>query len=308
MIFPIGDTPNPRSFVAWVNLSLIALIIAIYVLATLPLSFMAPDLGDPAVQEWLRQLTLRNPMVDPQALVGVVTQWDLVVHRLGFRSGAPSAVSLFASMFMHSGFAHVAGNMLFLWIYGDNIEHRLGRLGYLAFWLGSGVAATLGYSLLAGATDVPMIGASGAISGVLGAYFLLFPRNKVRLLIALFPIYVNVVLVPARLVLGAYLLLDNLIPVLLGTQNGVAYGAHIGGFLAGLVGAAWVRRRELPGPAPVQPAPRASAHLNAAVAMLERGQVASAYHHLHQALASGPDAETEARVRELLGRINLRRR
>ena len=86
---------------------------------------------------------------------------------------------------------------------------------------------------------MPMVGASGAISGVLGLYFLLFPRNKVKVFVALFPFFMNVVLLPARLVLGIYILFDNLLPFLVGAQSGVAYGAHIGGFVAGLA-LAWV--------------------------------------------------------------------
>jgi membrane associated rhomboid family serine protease len=308
MIFPIGDTPNPQRFTAWVNLGLIALNVLIYLVLTLPLSLQGADPADPVTQQLLQLLAARYPELSPAVLLQNIDRWDVFVQSHGFIAARPSWSALFGSMFLHSGFAHLAGNMLFLWIYGDNIEHRLGRLGYLAFWLGCGVAATAGQVVLNGFGTVPMIGASGAISGVLGAYFLLFPRNRVRLLVALFPIYVNVLLVPARLVLGAYLVLDNLLPVLFGSQTGVAYGAHIGGFLAGLAGAAIVRRRELPAPVPVETVSRARAHLNAATALLERGQVASAYHHLHMALGSEPDPETERRVRELLARIVLRRR
>ena len=140
---------------------------------------------------------------------------------------------------------HLAGNMLFLWIYGDNVEHRLGSVGYLVAYLGTGIAATLTYAMFAAGGDVPMVGASGAISGVLGFYFLWFPRNKVRLLVVLFPFYFDVWRVNARIVLGFYLLIENLLPFWLTSGEGgggVAYGAHIGGFVAG-VGAAWVLAR-----------------------------------------------------------------
>ncbi len=126
--------------------------------------------------------------------------------------------------------------MLFLWIFGDNVEHRRGKLGYLLTYQGTGMAATLFFSLFAPDSRVPMLGASGAISGILGCYFWWFPANQVRVFIFLFPFFMDVVQVPARFVLGIYLLVDNLLPFLLkvGAATGVAHGAHIGGFLAGL--------------------------------------------------------------------------
>jgi hypothetical protein len=139
-------------------------------------------------------------------------------------------------MFLHASWLHLGGNMLFLWIFGDNVEHRLGRIGYLLAYLGCGVAATLFFALFAQGSKVPMLGASGAISGVLGFYFLWFPRNRVKVFVFLFPFIMNTFLVPARLVLGFFLLIDNLLPFLIsgGASTGVAHGAHIGGFVAGL--------------------------------------------------------------------------
>jgi membrane associated rhomboid family serine protease len=165
-------------------------------------------------------------------------------------------------MFLHGGFAHLFGNMLFLWIYGDNVEHRLGSASYLFWYLLTGASATLFHSLFDSGSRVPLVGASGAISGVLGFYFLWFPRNSVRVWVFLFPFFMNMVLLPARLVLGFYLVLDNVLPFLItrGTQGaGVAYGAHIGGFLAGLA-AAWFkdRRQVTERPPEYQDLPRAS--------------------------------------------------
>jgi hypothetical protein len=136
--------------------------------------------------------------------------------------------------------------MLFLWIYGDNVEHRLGGLRYLLWYLGTGVAATLFHTVRAWNSDIPLVGASGAISGILGFYFIWFPRNRVRLLWLLPPFLMQTFEVPARLVLGMYLVLENLLPYLVSSSDsGVAHGAHIGGFLAGLA-AAWVMdRREI---------------------------------------------------------------
>jgi len=139
------------------------------------------------------------------------------------------------------------GNMLFLWIYGDNVEHRLRPLPYLLAYLGTGVCATLFHTVFDASSPLPVIGASGAISGVLGFYFLWFPRNTVRLFVFLFPFIMNVVTVPARFLLGLYLLVDNLLPFLLsrGEGGGVAYGAHIGGFVAGLATAWLLNQRSL---------------------------------------------------------------
>jgi hypothetical protein len=137
--------------------------------------------------------------------------------------------------------------MLFLGIYADNVEHRQGRLAFLFWYLATGAAATLFHALFDRSSPIPLVGASGAISGVLGFYFLWFPHNRVRLWVFLFPFFMDVFLVPARLVLGMYLLLDNLLPFLIvsGGAGGVAYGAHLGGFIAGGL-AAWVMgRREL---------------------------------------------------------------
>jgi tetratricopeptide (TPR) repeat protein len=114
------------------------------------------------------------------------------------------------------------------------VEHRLGRIGYLAAYVGTGVAAAAGDGLLRWGSDVPSVGASGAISGVLGFYFLWFPRNRVRVWVFLFPLFADIIELPARLVLGIYLVVENLLPLLVqGGAGGVSYGAHIGGFAAG---------------------------------------------------------------------------
>jgi len=146
---------------------------------------------------------------------------------------------------------HLLGNMLFLWIYGDNVEHRLGRAGYLLSYLATGIAATLGHWALNPGSPFPSVGASGAISGLLGFYFVFFPRNRVRILLPFFPFFFQVIEVPARLVLGFYLVIDNLLPLVVtgGAGTGVAYGAHIGGFAAGLA-AAWLLERRQPSAQP----------------------------------------------------------
>ena len=185
-----------------------------------------------------------------------LSAYDLVVFSYGFRPAAPDVIALLTSLFLHGGFMHLAGNMLFLWIYGDNVEHRLGPARYLVAYLGTGILATLSHAVLDFGSVIPMVGASGAISGVLGFYFIWFPRNRVRLWIMLFPFFMHVVYAPARLVLGMYLVIDNLLPFLAtrgAGGGGVAYGAHIGGFIAGLAYARWSQ-----GPRGAAPAPRTS--------------------------------------------------
>jgi membrane associated rhomboid family serine protease len=172
-----------------------------------------------------------------------MSAYDLVVFRWGFRAGDPSLVTLFTSMFLHAGFMHLAGNMLYLWVYGNNVEHRLGALSYVLWYLATGVAATLFQTLFNPGSPIPLVGASGAISGVLGFYLVWFPHHTVRLFLFLFPFYVGTVRLSATLVLVLYLILDNLLPFLIAPQGaGVAHGAHIGGFLAGMA-VAWLMRR-----------------------------------------------------------------
>jgi membrane associated rhomboid family serine protease/sRNA-binding protein len=140
---------------------------------------------------------------------------------------------LFGSMFLHAGWVHLLGNMLFLYIFGDNVEAHLGRPLYALVYLMTGALGTLCYALLRQHADVHVIGASGAIAGILGCYFVWFPHNRVRVF-AFFLLFMDVIRVPARIVLGAFLLFDNLLPLLTGdASSNVAYGAHLGGFIAG---------------------------------------------------------------------------
>ena len=283
MFLPLGDEPNPRG-VPWVTYGLIAVNTAVYLFISLPMSLVRPDANDPLLAEYVRVLleTLPQQQLAASEVVQRLTAYDVFVFENGFRPSSPAPTALFTSMFLHAGFAHLAGNMLFLWIYGDNVEHRLGPVPYLAAYLVTGAGATLFHTAFDLGSALPLVGASGAISGVLGFYFVWFPHNRVRLWVFLFPFFMNVVTLPARIVLGFYLVFSNLLPFLI-TQGmpggGVAYGAHIGGFVGGLGWAWWSGRREVSArpaeyrgrPASAPPSPR-----ELVAEKVEQGQFADA--------------------------------
>src|SRR5512141_1084684 len=143
----------------------------------------------------------------------------------------PPLLTLLTSMFLHGSLFHLLGNMLYLWIFGNNIEDRLGPVRFGLFYLVCGVAASLTHVLFEPGSRIPMIGASGAIAGVLGAYWIVFPRARVKTFIFLI-FYIDVVAIPAGIVLGIWFLLQILN---VGMGGGVAWFAHIGGFLAGIL-------------------------------------------------------------------------
>jgi membrane associated rhomboid family serine protease len=223
---------------------LIGLNVAVYLFISLPLETRRPNPRDPAFREYVEVISQAlEGRVSPRDLARQASAYDVFVFAHGYRPAAPRVTDLFASMFLHGGFLHLAGNMLFLWIYGDNVERRLGAWPYLVWYLLTGAAATLFHSVFASGSEIPLVGASGAISGVLGFYFVWFPKNQVRLLFLLPPFLMNVFEVPARLVLGVYVIIDNLLPFVFSGEGGVAHGAHIGGFLAGAALAFWQDRR-----------------------------------------------------------------
>ena len=183
-------------------------------------------------------------MQNHRALNSFLIEFGVVPHHtLAVLAGhshdavATAILPLFTSMFLHASFLHVAGNMLFLWIFGDNIEDYLGHFTYLVFYLVSGVAAGITHILLNQGSRIPSVGASGAIAGVMGAYFILYP--KARVLIWFPPIFFFHV--PAWLMLGYWFLVNFLsgtstaIAETSQTSGGVAFWAHVGGFVAGVV-------------------------------------------------------------------------
>jgi len=151
----------------------------------------------------------------------------------------PSVVAMFVSMFLHGGWLHLGGNMLYLWVFGDNVEDRLGHAKYLFFYLACGLLATLAHAVMNPASRIPSIGASGAIAGVLGAYIVLYPKQRVTTLIPIF-IFITVREIPAVFLLGFWIVMQVLFGAVsmsgdLQSAGGVAYFAHIGGFIAGMV-------------------------------------------------------------------------
>jgi membrane associated rhomboid family serine protease len=150
----------------------------------------------------------------------------------------PNLITIFVSMFLHGGLLHIGGNMLYLWIFGDNIEDRLGHFRYLFFYLACGFVATLSHAFFNPTSRVPAIGASGAIAGVLGAYLILFPTARVTTLIPIF-FFITIRELPAVFILGFWFILQFFAGVgSLGATDsggGVAYFAHIGGFVCGMV-------------------------------------------------------------------------
>ncbi|MBC7153470.1 MAG: rhomboid family intramembrane serine protease [Rhodobacteraceae bacterium] len=176
---------------------------------------------------------------DPRAIDLFFSTWGMVPLRLAHAEGG---TTLITSMFLHGGVMHLAGNMLFLWIFGDNLEDQLGHVGFGFFYLGSGIAAALAQFAAEPASMAPMVGASGAIAGVMGGYLLLFPRARIDVLIIIV-IFFRVFTLPAWIILGVWFALQLFSGV---TQAGagVAFWAHVGGFVAGLMLAfgPWLRR------------------------------------------------------------------
>ena len=238
MILPIGDDNTGRATTPFVNYVLIAANILVFVL----FQGMGSDES---------RFTYAWATVPAEISSGrdIVTQdREVQVEPAGQRVRIPGLqptpvsvyLTLLVSMFMHGGWMHLGGNMLFLWIFGDNLEDRLGRLRYLLFYLICGVLASLAHVFStvalannASQTLVPSLGASGAISGVLGGYVVLYPRNRVNVII--FRIFTTV---PAYVALGLWFLFQFVSGLgILGDgaqEGGVAYAAHIGGFIAGL--------------------------------------------------------------------------
>lgn len=238
MLFPIADENSDRRSTPWVNYALILINLFVFVFLQ---GLGSNDKFTYAFSTVPAEIITGRDIVTPDRIVvEPVTGQRMAIPGLQ-PTLIPVWLTLITSMFMHGGIAHIFGNMLFLWIFGDNIEDRVGHLRYLIFYLVCGLLAGLAHvfstALFAGdnlsGMLVPSLGASGAISGVLGAYILLFPTKRVTVLLSWF-----VTQVPAFVAIGLWFVFQLISGLgMLGSgsqQGGVAYAAHIGGFIAGL--------------------------------------------------------------------------
>ena len=235
MLFPLSDNDRELSGPAVVTL---VVLLANVLLFAYQWANPAFTYGWSAVPQ---EITTGTDLVNGQPLPGEdpaaqVTTASQIPQRPGPGPAPWIYLTLLSSMFMHGGLGHIGGNLLYLWIFGDNVEHRFGALPFLAFYLASGFAASAAQIALDPDSVVPTLGASGAISGVMGAYLVLFPRNRVN---AVF--FFRIVAVPAFVVLGLWIAFQffNGYGAIAATEQtgGVAYGAHIGGFVAGVAAA-----------------------------------------------------------------------
>ncbi|HIO05284.1 MAG TPA: rhomboid family intramembrane serine protease [Gammaproteobacteria bacterium] len=184
----------------------------------------------------------------PQLFESSVYNFGVVpASLLGSKEGyLPATMTIFTSMFMHGGWMHLIGNMLFLWIFGDNVEDSMGRIKFIIFYLLAGIAAAYTQAFIDPSSEIPMIGASGAIAGVLGAYLLLHPKANVNVLLWII-IFITVIRVPASIVLGFWIISQFFyFGLSTGGEGGVAYFAHIGGFIAGMALIPFFKNAEIP--------------------------------------------------------------
>ena len=173
-------------------------------------------------------------------------QLQAVVHYYGVVPAAFSWADVLTSMFLHGGWLHFLGNMLYLWIFGDNVEDRLGHGPYLLFYLGCGALAAVAQVFVHPTSLIPMVGASGAIAGVMGAYFVLYPHSRVLAVIFII-FFLDIVEIPAIFFLGVWFLMQlfsGVGSVVDAAQGGVAFIAHVGGFVAGVITGFIVRARD----------------------------------------------------------------
>lgn len=232
-MFPIGDDNSDRTITPYVNYAIIAACVLVFVLLQ---GLGGNEAFNYAFSLVPREITTGTDIASPQVLLDAAGRYYVDAK------GQPQTINLqptpisvyitfLTSMFMHGGFSHILGNMMFLWVFGDNLENMLGHVRYLAFYLVCGIAAALSQVLMDTNSIIPMLGASGAISGVLGGYILLFPRRRVRALIFNF-----LTEVPAFVALGLWIAYQVIQGYFSSAETGgVAYAAHIGGFVAGVV-------------------------------------------------------------------------
>ncbi|MBI2982924.1 MAG: rhomboid family intramembrane serine protease [Chloroflexi bacterium] len=229
-MIPVGDESHPHGGLPIVNLSIIAINLAVFILAQLP-----SEAFTMAYSAIPREILTGTDLVGPAPILLPDGSVETIEHAPG---PSPIFLTLVTSIFMHGGWAHLLGNMLFLYVFGDNVEAAFGSLVYLGFYVVTGVLASLAHVLTNASSIIPSLGASGAISGVLAGYLVLFPQNRVRVLVLMrfIPFTYSV---PAIVMIGLWALFQfiNGFAAITPSEetSGVAYMPHIGGFLAGFV-------------------------------------------------------------------------
>ena len=223
MVMPLRDDDSDRHTVPVVTYALIAVNVVVWLIEL--------SLGERFINGYSTvplEITSGRDLVGTQTIQAGGQSIPIQLYP----GPTPIYLTLFSAMFMHASWAHIIGNMLYLWIFGDNIEDRIGSGKFLVFYLVCGLAASAAHIVFGPESVIPSLGASGAIAGVLGAYLVLFPRKSVRVLMMR-----QIVNMPAFIVLGMWIVLQvfSQISVVGGDGGGVAYMAHIGGFIAGLV-------------------------------------------------------------------------
>lgn len=223
-MFPIGDDDTDRATQPVVNYIIIGLNILVFLLLQ---RVGTNEAFDGAFALVPREITTGVDISGVQVIRDSLGHTAQIMH---YPTPLPVYFNFLSSMFMHGGVMHIFGNMLFLYIFGDNIEDRIGHIRYAVFYLVCGFAAAAGQIIMGPDSIIPMLGASGAISGVLGGYLLLFPRKRVRAIIFNF-----VTTVPAIVAIGLWIGYQLVLGYLTPSEGGgVAYAAHIGGFIAGI--------------------------------------------------------------------------
>jgi membrane associated rhomboid family serine protease len=227
MVFPLYDDNSDRRTTPFVNWVFIAINIVVFVFFQ---GLGGNDRFTYAFSTVPQEITTGKDLVTPDRKVVEPSSGQTYILPGLQPTPIPLYLTLLTAMFMHGGIMHIVGNMLYLFIFGDNIEDRLGHLRYAVFYLLTGLIASLSHVFTNLGSEIPSLGASGAISGVLGGYLLLFPHKRVTVL--LFRMLTDV---PAYVALGLWIVMQIAQSYLSGGRDGVAYAAHIGGFIAGLL-------------------------------------------------------------------------
>lgn len=223
MLFPLSDDDRSLKKTGWVTIIFILINIAVFYYQF----YVNPDFtaGYSAIP---KEIMTNTDLIGSETI-----QFEGQIAEIKHTPGpSPIFLTIFSAMFMHGGLLHLGSNMLFLWIFGDNVEIRFGHLRFILFYVVSGIVASLTHIMLSPESVIPSLGASGAIAGVLGAYLVLFPRNRVN---ALF--FIKIISLPAWIVIGLWggMQIFTMMMQPPGMGGGVAYSAHVGGLVAGLI-------------------------------------------------------------------------